>query len=48
MKGNDILLIILVGVVTTIIGNIVWQRMQRTNSASVLSLVPKSADCGCA
>lgn len=47
MKANEIFLIIVVGVVTTIVGNIVWQRMQRTRSADVLSLVPKTADCGC-
>lgn len=46
MKGSDVFLIIVVGVITTIIGNIVWKRMERTNSADVLTLVPKTG-CGC-
>lgn len=46
MKASDVFLVIVVGVVTTIIGNILWRRMERNNTATILPF-PKPADCGC-
>jgi hypothetical protein len=46
MRGNEVLLVIVIGVVTTVIGNLIWRRIERTNSARVLTMVPKTG-CGC-
>lgn len=46
MKSKDVFLIIVVGVITTIIGNIVWKRMEARGPARVLAF-EKAGGCGC-